>query len=379
MRGFIRIGRILGIPVGINPSWFVLLFLIVTTLATQAFPAELGPRRQWEYWALALAAALVFFISMVLHELGHSVMARHFGIPVRSITLFVLGAVAQTTRETRRPGQEFLMAVAGPAVSVLLGGLFMVLWFLFGQGANTFSQVAGWLWIMNIAVGIFNMIPAYPMDGGRVLRAALWGLTRNQRRATRWAAYAGRGIAWTAVTAGVLVLANVPGLDDVPMLSGAQFILLGLFLNFAAGQGDEQSSLLDYLSRYQVADVMLRDVPAVLEDTTVGQALSGPLSGYGPGRDWLLLSDGARCTGLAARAALQNVPVERWGDTPVKALRVPSQQIEPAAPTDLLSEIIQRMDASDAPVMLVIADGVVTGVIHRGLLTGLIERRSRAA
>ena len=129
VRGTFRIGSVLGIPVNINPSWFLLLILVVSMLATRVFPDVIGDQPAWVIWLLSFASVL-FFASLVLHELGHSAVARYFGIPVRGITLFALGAVAQTTHETRRAGQEFLLAAAGPAVSILIAGVFMVVWLL---------------------------------------------------------------------------------------------------------------------------------------------------------------------------------------------------------------------------------------------------------
>lgn len=374
MRGTFRIGSILGIPVGINVSWFFLLILVVGSLATQVFPEIFGDQPTWVIWLLALASVLVFFASLVLHELGHSVVARYFDIPVKSITLFILGAVAQTTRESRRASHEFLMAAAGPAVSILLAGLFMVLWWLTGGGDNTLSNVLWWLWMMNFVVGIFNLIPAFPMDGGRLLRAGLWGLLGNYRRATRWASLVGRGFAFTLIGLGILVMARIPGFfQEFGPLSGVQFLLLGLFLNMAARQGDIQSGVLDFLGGYRVADVMLRDIPAESASTTVRAALDGPLAGYGAAREWLLVSDNGHFAGLAARAALQQVPDDRSGSTQVADVSIPTDRLTAVPPDEPLNEVLQRMDAYNMPVMMVVEDGQVSGLIHRGLVVGLMR------
>ncbi len=376
MSGSFRIGRILGIPVVVNPSWFLLLALIVFIFGDQVYPQLFRDQAAWTSWALALGTALIFFASMVLHELGHSLIARHFDIPVRSITLFVLGAVAQTTRETRGPGQEFLLAVAGPVVSFLLAGVFMVLWFVTGMGEGVATQVFVQLWLANFAVGLFNLLPAYPMDGGRVLRSALWGLLGNQRRATHWAALVGRTFGLVLATIGVLAMLRVPGIfAAMNPITGVQFLLLGLFLNYAAGQSDAHSDVLDILSRYRVADIMTRDVPAALAGTSVREALYGPLSGYGPDRDWLLVSDGDRFVGLAPRPALQSVPEERWDTARLADVALPAGQLHAAAPDELLSEVVQRMDANGVPVFVVVDGGQVVGVLHRGQIAPLMHVR----
>lgn len=374
MRGFIPIGRIFGIPVGINPSWFLLLAFVVSNLATRVFPELLRGQPVWLLWLLSLVSVLVFFGSLVLHELGHSVVARYFRIPVRSITLFALGAVAQTTRESRRPGHEFLMAAAGPAVSILLAGVFMVPWFLTGMGDSVFSQVCGWLWIMNFFVGIFNLVPAFPMDGGRLLRSTLWAITGSYRRATRWASLIARGLAVLIVLVGVLGLLGWPEpLHEMHPLSALQLVLLGTFILFAARQGDAQSRVLDALSRLRVGDVMLRDVPVALTTTPVREALAGPLAGYGGGRHWLLVSDGDRFTGLAARAVLSAVPDERAGGITVGQVVFARERLQTAVPDEPLSEAMQRIDSEDLPALIVVDDGQVQGVVDRGVIAGALQ------
>lgn len=376
MRGTFRIGRILGIPITVNPSWFLILLFVIGTLATQAFPEELRRQPAWVHWLLAVGSALVLFASMVAHELAHSVVARHFGIPVRNITLFVLGAVAQTTRESRRASHEFLMAAAGPAASILIAGVFLLLWFLADKVAATLALAFGWLAFANLAVGIFNLLPAYPMDGGRVLRSALWGISGSQRRATHWAALVGRGFAWLLFAAGVATMVRAPWFSDLSPVNGVQFIFIGLFINFAARQSDAHSGMLDGLSRYRARDIMLRGLTAVLADLPVREALTGPLSGYGPTREWLLVSDGGRFLGLTQRGLLQALPEERWDTTRVGELMIPVARLQAAAPDEPVSELLQRMQADDSAVVAVVEDGQVAGIVHRGMIAGLTGREA---
>lgn len=377
MRGAIQIGRIIGIPISINPSWFLILGVVIFSLATRVFPVVFDDQPRWVLWLLSVTSALIFFVSIILHELGHSVVARYFGIPVSGITLFVLGAVAQTTRETRRPGQEFLMAAAGPAVSLLLAGFFMVLWFISGQGGSMFSRVCEWLWLMNFFVGLFNLIPAYPMDGGRILRSALWGLTGNWRRSTSWAAWTGRGFACLLIGAGVLAVIGQPeAFAEFGAFSGVQFILLGVFINFAARQSDSQAGLLTFLNDYRVGDVMVRDIPAITAGATVRQALDGPLVGYGAGREWLFVSAEDHFVGVAPRPALQVIPDERADATLVDALVIPAARLTAVPPEELLGDLLQRMEGEDQSLFVVVDQGEVVGLVHRGVLAGLIRRQA---
>jgi Zn-dependent protease len=376
VRGSLHIGRIFGIPLAVNVSWILILLLVVSTLATQAFPTVLPDLPTWGHWLLALATAVVFFAAMIVHELAHSLVARRFDIPVRGITLFLLGAVAQTGRESRSAGQEFLIAVAGPVTSILIGGGFMVLWFLTGAGATPFGLVCEWLWLTNVAVGLFNLLPAYPMDGGRLLRAALWHLTRDDRRATRWAARVGRGFAFSLIGVGVLIALGLPVLaDGTSPFNALQFILIGLFINFAARQSDLQAGLFEHLRRYRAADVMLRDLPVALGSTPVADALAGPLAGYGPARDWLLVSDGARFIGVAPRLALEALPPERRALTALATLVVPPARLLAAPPDEPLDELVQRMDGEGRPLVVVVDGGEVVGLVHRGLIGALLRTR----
>jgi Zn-dependent protease len=373
VRGSFRIGAIFGIPITVNLTWFLLLAMVLTYLGTGGF----GDRPAWLSWTAAILTALLFFASLVLHELGHSVVARYLDIPVRGITLFVLGAVAQTTRESRTAGHEFLLAIAGPVVSILVGGVFMVGWLLAHDLDPLLAGVFWWLWLMNILVGLFNLLPAYPMDGGRVLRSVLWALSGNRRRATHWAALAGRGFAMVLIAAGLVIALRLVELEGVSLFSGVQFILLGIFLNFAAGESDLHAGVLDSLSHSRAADVMIRDVPVARATTTTAEALAGPLAGYGPTRDWLLISADDHFAGLAPRAALEAVPEERRFHTYVGDLVLPRASIGSTRPEEGLDEVLQRMDTEQTPVVVVVDGGQVTGVLHRGLVLGAWQRRRR--
>lgn len=372
MRGSLHIGRVFGIPISVNVTWLPLLALVLSYLGSEGFAG----RPAWVVWTAAVFSAVLFFASLVLHELGHSAVARYFGIPVRGITLFALGAVAQTTHETRRAGHEFLLAAAGPAVSILIAGVFMVVWLLTRGTGSVVHTVAWWLWLMNFSVGIFNLTPAYPMDGGRIFRAGLWAVLRNRRRATRWAALVGRGFALALMGLGIVVLLRWPvALHDFAQVNGIQFILLGFFLNFAAGQSDTHSGVLDLLGRFRVSDVMVRDVPAALAPTTTAELLAGPLAGYGQSREWLFVSADDRFAGVLPRAAALAVPAERRFSVRAGDLAMPASTLGAVSPEETLDEVIQRMDGEQKPVLVVVEDGQVTGLVHRGMLAALWQRQ----
>ena len=376
MRGTIRIGRILGIPIRIDPSWFLSLIWVLFILAFEWYPNVLPRESTWVHWALAAVSGVLFFTCIILHELGHSVVARYFGIPVRSITLFILGGVAQITRDATRPMPELLMALAGPSVSILLGGVFMVLWLFTGQGHNAASSMWGWLWIMNLGLGIFNLAPAFPMDGGRVLRASIWGVTHNFGRATRIAVWVGRALAWLLIAFGVLSALDARFLPfRLETVSGLWLALIGYFLLQNAGGSLRQTRILEELRGYKVGDVMVRDIPAVYLHTTVRGLLNGPLAGYGPGRDWLFVSGGDHFAGVVPRHAVLQVPEAQW-DTRVAAdLMIPAAVLRPIAPEATLADALHLMQEHEIRVLPVVDGGQVVGLIHEGHIGRVLRGR----
>ncbi len=199
-----RIGRIFGIPIEINASWGI-VFLLLTFLLAQEFGDS---RLRWpvaQRWGVAGSMTIFFFMSVLTHELSHSVLAKRQGIPVHGITLFIFGGVSRLSREPDGPWKEFVIAVIGPVSSLLLAGIFGGAWYALGRGNSTLEVMLFLLAWSNFSLGVFNILPGYPLDGGRVLRAAIWGLTGNYRRATRVAARAGQAIGATAVILGIVM------------------------------------------------------------------------------------------------------------------------------------------------------------------------------
>jgi hypothetical protein len=266
------------------------------------------------------------------------------------------------------------MALAGPSVSILLGGVFMLLWLVTGRGNNATSIMWEWLWIMNIGLGIFNLAPAFPMDGGRVLRASLWGVTRNFNRATRIAVWVGRALAVSLIGLGLLVALRVGVFDAVDSVSGIWFVFIGWFLLQNANGSLRQVALLDELRGYRAGAVMVRDIPTAYPSTTVRGLLLGPLAGYGAGKDWLFVSDGSRFLGVISRLAVLRVPEERW-DTMVAAdLMTPAAALRPISPDDTLADVLQQIQEHDVHLFPVVTDGEVTGLVHEGIISRIMRR-----
>jgi Zn-dependent protease len=247
----IPLGRILGIPIGLDYSWFLVFALVTWSLAGSYFPEQYPGWSTGLYWTIGLATSLLFFASVLLHEFGHSVIALRNGIPVRSITLFIFGGVAQIGREPGSPGVEFRVAIAGPIVSLALAGLFGALgWF--GASLAPLAALATYLAYINGSLALFNLIPGFPLDGGRVFRAIVWQVTHSFRRATEIAGGAGHLFAWLFIFWGVWQMfgGNFVG--------GLWIAFIGWFLENAATASVQQMTLERLLTGHTVGEIMMR-------------------------------------------------------------------------------------------------------------------------
>lgn len=265
--GGLRLGSLFGIEIRLDPSVVLIFLLIVYSLAGGVFP---GWHPDWSVavrWGTALVAGLLFFASLLAHEFAHSVVAQAYGIRVPRITLFLLGGVSELSAEPRTPKSEFLMAIAGPLMSLLLGVVFSYLGTRVAGGEQFATDLVQdrtaalaalsplatmllWLGPVNLMLGIFNMVPGFPLDGGRVLRALIWWLTGNQLRATRWATGAGRLFGWGLMALGIFSLFSGQG------LGGLWFVLIGWFLSSSAQSSYTQMWLRQSLKPLHVADLM---------------------------------------------------------------------------------------------------------------------------
>lgn len=238
MRGF-RLGRLMGIDVHLHSSWFIIALLVMWSLAAVALPADFPDAAAGIRLLMAAVITVLFFASLLAHELAHSLVAMTRGIPVHRITFFLFGGMAQTSRDSRSPGEEFLIAIAGPVCSLLLAGSFLALWWA-GAAAGWSRVVTGpvaYAGVLNLVLAVFNMLPGYPMDGGRVLRAAIWKGTGSVTRATRWASRVGEAMAYGLMIFGVLDAAT----GDV--MGGIWLVLIALFIRNAARAGYRQHVL----------------------------------------------------------------------------------------------------------------------------------------
>ncbi|MGE0599863.1 MAG: site-2 protease family protein [Dehalococcoidia bacterium] len=369
--GNLRVGSLAGIPILVSPSWFVLFGLATWLLATQFYPDALQEAGRTTHYAMAAASVILFFASIVLHEMAHSLVARAYKIPVKSITLFILGGVAQITREAARPLHELLMAAAGPLTSFVLGGMFFGIWFVLGaENTRPIDFVLVWLALMNLIVAVFNLLPAFPMDGGRVFRSICWMVSGNYNQATSIAAWTGRGFAFAGMAAG---LAAVAGQDVVIAnnpASGAWLIFLGLFLENAARRSLQQNRLVSELRLYKAEDVMSNNLPVVDGGQSVGSLARGVLD-LNP-RVCYMVEDAGSLAGLISGYEMRGVPETQWDTITARQAMIPSATLRATAREQLVSDVLLEMETENLFHMPVVENGRVVGVIARDRIMKLL-------
>jgi Zn-dependent protease len=373
LRSSVKLGTIFGVPIGVNFSWFLTFGLVVFILAIRVYPDIFPDSSAGLYWTMAIVSGVLFFASILTHEMAHSLIARAYGIPVKGITLFIFGGVSQITREAARPLAEFIMAFAGPATSVLLAGVFGFLWWLTGAGeGQPLAVVLEWLWLMNLFLGAFNLAPGFPMDGGRILRSALWGITGNYRQSTRWASRVGQLMAYALMAVGFAgIIRLIPWLDPVGSL---WLIVLGMFLESAARQSWRQLRTLEFLRTFHARDVMTTDFPTTEASASIAEALSANPAVVRSG--CVFVVEDQRVVGFIQADALRNVSRTDWQTTSAGQLMTPTMRVRVIAPEEDAASILQTMEAEDLSGLPVVEDGRLLGFVTReGLARLLVGHR----
>lgn len=357
-----RIFSLFGIPIEVNPSWLFTLAFFVFVLGNDLYPGALEDEPAWFLWALALVSGLLFFTSIIIHELAHSLVAMRYGIPVRAITLFMLGGVSQITKEAKRPLIEFNTAVVGPLTSFLLAGMFLGLMFTPGVGSGRAGVMFDFLFVMNLSLGVVNLAPGFPLDGGRVLRAAIWGLSGNYRRATYLAALCGRALGFALMATGLLVLVNV--IPWFSPFSGAWFLLVGLFLDNAARQAWRQVEVLETLRKYRASNIMRTMLPTVPETTTVMEAV-GRFFDPHFGLCAFIVDEQDHVLGMLSDLEAARVPKDRWATTYAPQAMTPVQDVQTVESDDDLATTLEQLEGARQMQIPVVDAGRIVGYVSR--------------
>jgi Zn-dependent protease len=351
----ISLGRIFGIEIQLDYSWFLIFALVTWTLAIGYFPAEFSWPR-WEYWVVGLITSLFFFVSVLLHELGHSVVALHYGIPVRGINLFIFGGVSQIEEEPSSAGVEFLLAIVGPMVSFVLAGVFYGLQLIFTSYAP-FVALARYLAYINALLGIFNLIPGFPLDGGRVFRSIVWAITGSPHKATSVAGTLGRIIGFALILFGVyeVITGN--------FINGLWIGFIGWFLQSAAQSEMQQQQIQDLLSGRRVSQAMSYDYASVTPEMTLQQLIDQHILGNG-GRSFVV-KEGDHMDGLLTLHNIRELPRDRWPTTTVAEAMIPLAQVKRVAPDAELWDAVEEMNLDGVNQLPVMSDSRIEGMLRR--------------
>ncbi len=353
-----KIATVMGIPVRVHFSWLIIFGLITWSLATFYFPKAARQLPAISYWSAGALAAILLFISVAFHELAHSLIALRYGLPIVSITLYIFGGVSQMKEEPPDPGAEFRIAVAGPLSSFVLSFLFLLLYFaVTGELARAlFSYLAQ----LNLILGLFNLVPGFPMDGGRVVRAFIWKRSSDFFYATRKASGYGQKIALFFVFFGLFSLfAGLTG--------GLWLMLIGWFLHTAAQASYQQASLQQTLAGVKVRDIMTRGIITMPSDMTVETAVNEYFLRYGFGGFPVMANEGF--LGFVTLKEVKDVPRERWGTVRVSEILTPH---------DRKWEVPESDDALKALELMISEDQGRLAVLEKGKLLGLITRNGIA-
>jgi Zn-dependent protease len=375
LRPSVKLGSVFGVPIGLNFSWFLTFGFVILTLAIRVYPDVFPDSSTWLYWFMAVISGVLFFASILTHEMAHSLIAKAYGIPVKGITLFIFGGVSQITREAARPLAEFIMAFAGPATSVLLAGAFGLLWWFTGAAEDKPVPVMlEWLWLMNLFLGVFNLTPGFPLDGGRILRSILWGVTGNYRRSTHWASRIGQLMAYGLMAVGFAgIIRLIPWLDPVGSL---WLIVLGMFLDSAARQSWRQVRALEFLKTFRARDVMTTDFRTSEAEAPIAEALTGNSTAQGAG--CVFVMEDERVVGLVQANAFHNLKRDRWQTTPVGALMTPASGVRVVGPEEDAASILQTLEAEDLSCLPVVEAGRLLGIVNREAVARLLMGRGES-
>ena len=371
-RGF-RLGSILGFEIRLDASWFVIFFLLLWSLSAGVFPASVPAQSTVVHVVMGVAATLLFFASLLAHEISHSLVARSRGIPMAGITLFIFGGMAHATLEPDNPGDELVIAGVGPLTSLVLGGLFLGLAGLgrsWGWGPAA-GEVARYLGFINIALAIFNLLPGFPLDGGRIFRAAVWKRTGDLERATRYATRGGR-----AIGIGLVALGGLEILLGA-LIGGLWLVFIGLFLRGAADATLRQFVLEQVLRGISVRQAMSTVPPVVGARTMLAEWIHDSL--MGTRHSTFPVEDDGHVVGLVTLDQIEAVPREKWADTAVRDVMTDLDASMVASPDDDMKEVLAKVRGSTMDQVVVVEGTTPVGVLTSADIQACVRRVTLAS
>jgi Zn-dependent protease len=353
----IPIGRVLGIPIDLDYSWFLIFALLTWILAVNYYPVEVKGGTTAQYWLMGAVTAVLFFVSILVHELAHSIVALHYRVAVQRITLFIFGGVSQIAADPPSATAEFLIAIVGPVTSLALAALFFLSEPLL-VNIKPALAVAKYLALINGSLGLFNLIPGFPLDGGRVFRAIIWGATKSFRRATLIAANTGRFFGFLFIIVGVwqALRGNV--------ISGLWTGFIGWFLENAAAAQVRQQSFQNLLVGHKVSEAMGERCTQVPTDATLQDIVDQEVLRHG--RRCFLVSKGERVIGLLTLHNIKEVPRSSWTTTTAAQAMIPVEKLSTIDPNSELSTAMEKMGRDGVNQMPVMKGNDFIGMLSRG-------------
>ena len=356
MKGSLRVARIAGIDIGIHYTWILIFVLITWSLAVGFFPVEYPGWADWLYWLTSIVAGLLLFVSVLIHELAHSLVAKSRGLPVKNITLFLLGGVSNLETEPEKPGVEFAVSIVGPLASVAIAGVFWLVYTFNLIPIVSAIAIAKYLAIVNILLAAFNILPGFPLDGGRVLRAIIWGATNDLKKATNIASTVGQVFGWIMIAVGV-VMALTGNL-----ISGIWLGLIGWFLNGAAEASRRELELRSLWLNVRVSNVM-NDKPEIIEPGAPIEKLVNEIYVRRGLRSAPVVEDG-RLKGIVTLADIKKIPMAEWRNTSVSSVMT-RQPLKTVKPEDNMSTAVQLMAVHGLDQLPVVVDDRILGMLGR--------------
>ncbi len=366
MNASLKLGQIWGIPIQLHWSLLLVFALLTWSLAAGYFPAEYPTLSLPTYWLLAVMTSVLFFGSVLLHELGHAYLALRHKIPVQGITLFIFGGVAELKEEARTPGAEFRIAIAGPLVSLALAGIFGLLWLL-DQQIPLLAAPSIWLARINLILALFNLIPGFPLDGGRVLRAAVWRFSGNGQRATQLAAFSGQLIAFGFMGVGFFIALTGN------FFNGLWLAFIGWFLQNAAASSIVQVNLQQSLQGVTVRQVMASRPRLIPSTLSLNQLVEENILS-GAGERTFLVGEADQPRGMLTVHDLTKVPQRKWRYMTVEQLMTPLKAVAQVQPNTDVSKALELLSQANLP-MIVTENDQIVGILSREQVFGYLRLR----
>lgn len=361
----IILGKIFGIPVGVDYSWFLILALFTWTFATGYFPAEFKNWPTVEYWIVGAIAALMLFASVLLHELGHSWVSLRYKIPVQGITLYIFGGISQISSEPTSAWSEFWITIAGPLVSFALAGIFALLT-LIVSGITPVLALFKYLAYINLVLGAFNLIPGFPLDGGGVLMAIVWGITHNRHRAVLFASITGSVFAYLFIFYGVLLMFGGN------LVNGIWLAFIGWFLLSASGSQGQQERIKELMVGHKVSEAMSRNYTIIQADTTLQYLVDTHI--FGGSRRSFIVEQAGQVIGMLTLHHLKDIPKDQWPTTTAIQAMLPVGQLKQIGLDTELWAGIEEMDRDGVNQLPVMEEGQIQGMLTREDVISFLRR-----